>query len=379
MSHPNTGPATSRALPPRPSLEFLRNEAKRRLEGLRASQSGAKLSEAQFQIAREYGFASWRALKAEIERAPAAGPALADPTGDWVAHFPGSGISAALHVAADDRGGWRASFDVPAQGYFDDPVDGLQVDDDRLAFEITVRGVNVRYEADWDAAGRHWRGTWRQSGRAIPLEFRRGLLPPAPTVEGLDGLWDGRLDARDVRLTIRVRTDARGTAGWLETSRQSGTWFPASTIRRDGQDVAILMKTVKIEGRLSDDGRTIDARWIRDGVDAPLVLNRRAPGALPPRGPTPKGVDLPGDVLRGLAGHYALADGVGVTLGLVDGVLRMLDLAGRPFWELVPTSATAFFARELDADGEFELDDHGRPIGLVVRYGGRETRYRRVE
>ena len=55
-------------LPERASLEYLKKLAKKRLAALRATHPATKLSGAQLAIAREYGFSSWRALKAEIER-----------------------------------------------------------------------------------------------------------------------------------------------------------------------------------------------------------------------------------------------------------------------------------------------------------------------
>jgi ankyrin repeat protein len=55
------------SLPESPSLEWLRKEAKRRLAQLRASDPSAKLADAQFALAKEYGFSSWRALKAHID------------------------------------------------------------------------------------------------------------------------------------------------------------------------------------------------------------------------------------------------------------------------------------------------------------------------
>ncbi len=55
-------------LPERPSLEYLRKLAKERLRELRATQPTARLSEAQRAVAREHGFPSWRALKAELDR-----------------------------------------------------------------------------------------------------------------------------------------------------------------------------------------------------------------------------------------------------------------------------------------------------------------------
>jgi ankyrin repeat protein len=55
------------ALPAHPSREWLRKEAKTRLAKLRQNNPGAKLADAQFELAKEYGFPSWRALKAHID------------------------------------------------------------------------------------------------------------------------------------------------------------------------------------------------------------------------------------------------------------------------------------------------------------------------
>src|SRR5688572_3573351 len=58
----------SNQLPDRASLEFLKKRAKERLGELRQREPRAKLADAQLTIARDYGFPSWRALKAEIDR-----------------------------------------------------------------------------------------------------------------------------------------------------------------------------------------------------------------------------------------------------------------------------------------------------------------------
>ncbi len=55
------------SLPDKPSLEWLRKQAKRRLAELRQSQPDAKLADAQFALAKEHGFPSWRALKAHVD------------------------------------------------------------------------------------------------------------------------------------------------------------------------------------------------------------------------------------------------------------------------------------------------------------------------
>jgi ankyrin repeat protein/uncharacterized glyoxalase superfamily protein PhnB len=55
-------------LPERASLEYLKKLAKERLAELRKNDPKARLSAAQLAIARDHGFPSWRALKAEVDR-----------------------------------------------------------------------------------------------------------------------------------------------------------------------------------------------------------------------------------------------------------------------------------------------------------------------
>jgi ankyrin repeat protein len=56
-----------KALPSQPHIEWLKKTAKERLAALREGDPGAKLHEAQLAVANEYGFSSWRALKAKVD------------------------------------------------------------------------------------------------------------------------------------------------------------------------------------------------------------------------------------------------------------------------------------------------------------------------
>lgn len=62
-----TGGSSVRSLPEAPDLDWLRKQAKRRLEELRQTNPAAKLADAQFDLAKQYGFSSWRALKAHVD------------------------------------------------------------------------------------------------------------------------------------------------------------------------------------------------------------------------------------------------------------------------------------------------------------------------
>lgn len=59
---------SSSNLPDRASLEYLKKLAKERLRELRRTNPDARLSAAQLAVARDHGFPSWRALKAEVDK-----------------------------------------------------------------------------------------------------------------------------------------------------------------------------------------------------------------------------------------------------------------------------------------------------------------------
>lgn len=57
-----------RQLPPNPHIEHLRKEAKQHFALLKQRASGTRLADAQYWLARDYGFSNWRALKDEVLR-----------------------------------------------------------------------------------------------------------------------------------------------------------------------------------------------------------------------------------------------------------------------------------------------------------------------
>jgi len=56
-----------KALPPNPHIDWLKKTAKTRLAELRTHDASAKLHQAQRAVANDHGFASWRALKAQVD------------------------------------------------------------------------------------------------------------------------------------------------------------------------------------------------------------------------------------------------------------------------------------------------------------------------
>jgi ankyrin repeat protein len=107
----------SKSLPARPALDWYRKAAKKTLDELRARDPKARLADAQLALAREYGFSSWRSLKARIDQLVLELPALfqAIRRDDrpairrWLEDRPQLATAAdgegqtALHVAAEDN------------------------------------------------------------------------------------------------------------------------------------------------------------------------------------------------------------------------------------------------------------------------------------
>jgi len=78
-SRPDETSGAARTLPPQPSLEFLRKEAKQLVQ----QQAGLKLATAQHQLAQAYGFKNWAALSQHVRNlrgAPPPSPRIDSPT-----------------------------------------------------------------------------------------------------------------------------------------------------------------------------------------------------------------------------------------------------------------------------------------------------------
>jgi ankyrin repeat protein len=116
------------------NLAQLRKQAKDRVRERRAAGQQTKLTEAQFELARELGFQSWPKLKAYVERV-----ALEQP--------------------------FRTDLD-----YYEGRADGI----------ATVMGVSAA-EARRDLAARHGFSSWRELRRYVET-LRSGEEPPTPFV-----------------------------------------------------------------------------------------------------------------------------------------------------------------------------------------------------
>ncbi|MGB8845509.1 MAG: TIGR03435 family protein, partial [Terracidiphilus sp.] len=118
----------------------------------------------------------------------------------------------------------------------------------------------------------------------------RGLEPPQTTPEpasptDLAGIWQGTLTPPNApkgqRVVIKVTKDAAGTYHAALYNADRGTpplTFNSATVQ--GMDVKFTTPMMSIEGTLSADGKTIDAKWGIGGPN-PLAISfaRTAPDA----------------------------------------------------------------------------------------------------
>jgi ankyrin repeat protein len=116
------------------NLEQLRKQAKERVRARRASGQEVKLSDAQFELARELGFASWPKLKSYVERL---------------------GHEQPFHADLD---------------YYEGRANGI----------ASVNGVSVA-DARRDLAGRHGYSSWQELRDHVEA-MGRGVEPPTPFV-----------------------------------------------------------------------------------------------------------------------------------------------------------------------------------------------------
>jgi hypothetical protein len=134
-------PGRRSLLPPKPSLEYLRKEAK----ALLRERADWQLADAQHALAREYGFDSWPKLKAHVQ---ALAPPVSPFVGTWRANLerstrhPASLFQrATLEFSVDGDTVTIVHDAVDEQGRLDRGVNTLKVDGVEQPFDFGCRGT----------------------------------------------------------------------------------------------------------------------------------------------------------------------------------------------------------------------------------------------
>jgi hypothetical protein len=216
-------------------------------------------------------------MLAGLMAAATATTALAqDATGDWIGTVktPGADLTITMHVKAGANGALEGYAGSPDQTPTPLPMADIVVKDGTLTFAVPM--VQGTYSGKWDAGAKTWIGTLSQAGFDMPLTLAHGTMGPRPTVAGLDGEWTGVLAAPqgDLRLVLKVRTDANGTVAMFSSPDQ-GPGEMAAALTHAGDAVSFQLKGLGgFDGRLSADGKVIDGSWRQGGGSLPLTMKK---------------------------------------------------------------------------------------------------------
>ena len=202
--------------------------------------------------------------------------------GDWIgavdAPLGPDHMGVRFRRAAD--GTWQGVFDAIDQGSRNIPIADVEATSGHLAFNVP--GFEGRYEGQWDQAHGQWTGTFRQPMSSTPLSFKRGRIPPAPRIAGLDGDWRGALGGKaPQQVVLHIRTTRQdGTLATIDNLTTNIGGIPFAHIRRIGSKVTLEMTVlgVLLDGALDPKARTLTGVWTQNNQPAPVTLTRdRAP------------------------------------------------------------------------------------------------------
>ena len=237
----------------------------------------------------EQGMTRLLSIVAFLLAALVAAPSAAQPqdwTGDWhgtLAITGGQRLRVIVTIAAAPGGGLSGQLEsvdqAPGQKI---PIDSLAITDGRLTFAMAA--LRATYEGRWDPARNLLAGTFTQNGTPLPLDLARGAGTTQPTISGLDGGWETRIERNgaQLRLILRVATNALGTIALLDSPDMMANGLAVTGLVREGQAVRFSVSAGEssFQGVLSADGARMSGRWSRAGYpDSEVIFTRRAAGA----------------------------------------------------------------------------------------------------
>ena len=385
MSGPVAASA-AQSLPERPSLEHLKNQARRRLRAMRSGSAAPRLAEAQLQVARDYGFASWRALKAFVDRQ--GGPA--EPFANWVGvyrHDPRVVANGLVAISAEDgrlyfEGAVGRRLEMFDQGQGRLAIAGL---DSHYTFEAAGEGPakalishtpdgELRLERVGPAQARAIRAA-RQEAEADQARPRTAIVLPPGILERYVGHYASapgpamKVVCRDGALLVQLVGQPE-----FEVFAESETRFfyrilPAQLsfdVEGGRAEAAVLhqngvhRRIPRVPAEVFDQSEM----RIRDRLaeqERPRVVATIDPA-----------------VLDGYVGRYQLDAARFLTVSTEDGRLY-IEITGQRRLEVHPESEREFFWTVVAAQISFVTNASGQVIHAVLHQNGRDVPVSRID
>ena len=372
----NAAPAR-RDLPQNPSIEHLRNEAKDRLRRLREHAPGAQLAEAQLEVARDYGFPHWRALKAHVDRRHGPGD-HGRLTGLYLVdtRLVANNVVAVTaedgQLFAQETGQPRIALTLSDEGY---SVPGLNL---RYRFEGPVEGPATALVIERDGFAARATRTDRRAAEDAQAAFARELAEQARPREHVNHaaadldrhtgwyLFPFGLVIEVRREGARLVAQAAGQQPFEIQPEAPGRFFssilPAQFVFAPADGGAMML-------RLHQNGRILNGIPVSPEAAgaAATPFDRKLAEQERPR----TLVQVGRDVLARYPGRYALSASASMLVTL-EGDHLFGQVTGQRRFELFPESDTDFFITMVAAQVSFIMGREGRVTHAVVHQHGRD-------
>ena len=184
-----------------------------------------------------------------------------------------------LHLLHTSHGDLHATLDSLDQGVFAMEASSITLHSGTLHFEIA--SVGAEFEGKLSPDHKLIDGNWSQGSASLPLSFHREppAHKPADALFPVEGLWQGALEARGMRLRyqLHVSHDSDGELiAALDSLDQSVSGLPAINVSQKESSFQFEIPAMagKYEGTLNAAKNVLTGTWSQGGDSAQIEFKR---------------------------------------------------------------------------------------------------------
>lgn len=184
-----------------------------------------------------------------------------------------------LHLLHTSHGDLHATLDSLDQGVFAMEASSITLHSGTLRFEIA--SVGAEFEGKLSPDHKLIDGNWSQGSASLPLSFHREppAHKPADALFPVEGLWQGALEARGMRLRyqLHVSHDSDGELiAALDSLDQSVSGLPAINVSQKESSFQFEIPAMagKYEGTLNAAKNVLTGTWSQGGDSAQIEFKR---------------------------------------------------------------------------------------------------------